>query len=65
MTRRSGSSRESAVVHDNIMGFNKQYETILGEEESHFLEVKTTCFYCKSHHKKPSYFTFLTIVYQQ
>jgi ATP-binding cassette subfamily B protein len=25
------SAAKSAVVHDNIMGFNKQYETILGE----------------------------------
>jgi ATP-binding cassette subfamily B protein len=29
-TSRSGQQK-SAVVHDNIMGFNKQYETILGE----------------------------------
>jgi ATP-binding cassette subfamily B protein len=25
------SAAKSAVVHDNIMGFNKQYETVLGE----------------------------------
>lgn len=25
------SASKSAVVHDNIMGFNKQYETVLGE----------------------------------
>ena len=25
------AAAKSAVVHDNIMGFNKQYETVLGE----------------------------------
>ena len=30
-TQEVESAAKSAVVHDNIMGFNKQYETILGE----------------------------------
>jgi ATP-binding cassette subfamily B protein len=30
-TQEVKSAAKSAVVHDNIMGFNKQYETILGE----------------------------------
>jgi hypothetical protein len=45
------------------MGFNKQYETILGEEESHFLEVKKS--FGLRAIIKTSYFTLLTIVYQQ
>jgi ATP-binding cassette subfamily B protein len=28
------------VVHDNIIGFKKQYETVLGERELHFPEDK-------------------------
>jgi ATP-binding cassette subfamily B protein len=52
------AAAKSAVVHDNIMGFNKQYETILGEEESHFLEVKNNVFYCKSHHQNPLFYFF-------
>jgi ATP-binding cassette subfamily B protein len=30
-TSQEVEAAKSAVVHDNIMGFNKQYETILGE----------------------------------
>jgi ATP-binding cassette subfamily B protein len=35
------SAAKSAVVHDNIIGFKKQYETVLGERELHFPEDKT------------------------
>jgi ATP-binding cassette subfamily B protein len=34
------SAAKSAVVHDNIIGFKKQYETVLGERELHFPEDK-------------------------
>jgi ATP-binding cassette subfamily B protein len=37
------SAAKSAVVHDNIIGFKKQYETVLGERELHFPEDKTKC----------------------
>jgi ATP-binding cassette subfamily B protein len=33
------SAAKSAVVHDNIIGFKKQYETVLGK--LHFPEDKT------------------------
>jgi ATP-binding cassette subfamily B protein len=57
------AAAKSAVVHDNIMGFNKQYETILGGrgitlsggQKNNGLRAIT----------KTSYFTLLTIVYQQ
>jgi ATP-binding cassette subfamily B protein len=48
---------ESAVVHDNIMGFNKQYETILGERGITLSEVKTTSSIARAI-IKTSYFTF-------
>jgi ATP-binding cassette subfamily B protein len=34
------SAAKSAVVHDNIIGFKKQYETVLGERELHFPKNK-------------------------
>jgi ATP-binding cassette subfamily B protein len=57
------AAAKSAVVHDNIMGFNKQYETILEKEESHFL--RSTRFSIARAIIKTLLFYFLTIVYQQ
>jgi ATP-binding cassette subfamily B protein len=34
------SAAKSAVVHDNIIGFKKQYETVLEKEELHFPKNK-------------------------
>jgi ATP-binding cassette subfamily B protein len=59
------AAAKSAVVHDNIMGFNKQYETILGERGITLSGgQKQRVFYCKSHHQNLLFY-FLTIVYQQ
>jgi ATP-binding cassette subfamily B protein len=41
------SAAKSAVVHDNIIGFKKQYETVLGER-LHFPEDKTKSVYRQS-----------------
>jgi ABC-type transport system involved in Fe-S cluster assembly fused permease/ATPase subunit len=42
------SAAKSAVVHDNIIGFKKQYETVLEKEELHFPEDKTKSVYRQS-----------------
>jgi ATP-binding cassette subfamily B protein len=35
------SAAKSAVVHDNIIGFKKQYETVLGKRNYTFRRTKT------------------------
>jgi ATP-binding cassette subfamily B protein len=52
------SAAKSAVVHDNIIGFKKQYETVLGERELHFPEDKTKSVYRQSDIKNPPILLF-------
>jgi ATP-binding cassette subfamily B protein len=42
------SAAKSAVVHDNIIGFKKQYETVLGERELHFRDKNKKSVYRQS-----------------
>jgi ATP-binding cassette subfamily B protein len=42
------SAAKSAVVHDNIIGFKKQYETVLGERGITLSEDKTKSVYRQS-----------------
>jgi ATP-binding cassette subfamily B protein len=56
-------SSKSAVVHDNIMGFNKQYETILGERGITLSGGQNNVSIARAIIK--SSILLLTIVYQQ
>jgi ATP-binding cassette subfamily B protein len=49
------------VVHDNIIGFNKQYETVLGERGITLSEDKTKSFYRQSDIKNPPILLLTTV----
>jgi ATP-binding cassette subfamily B protein len=56
-TSQEVEAAKSAVVHDNIMGFNKQYETILGERGITLSGGQNNAFIARAI-IKTSYFTF-------